>query len=582
MTDRLHLPQRYRRILEALLREHVPDAEVWAYGSRVTGESHDGSDLDLVVRGPELKPLGDGFFGLLDAIEKSNIPILVQAHDWARLPESFHREIERNYEVLQDVSEKSSAASWVQVQLGDVCRKIGSGATPRGGKEAYINDGPYALIRSQNVYNSGFSRDGLAFISEKQADALQNVDVFPKDVLLNITGDSVARVCQVDPEVLPARVNQHVAILRPDPNRLDPTFLRYYLVSPEIQTMLLSWAGSGGTRNALTKQMIESFEVQAPSDVAEQRAIAHILGRLDDKIELNRRMNETLEEMARALFQSWFVDFLPVRAKQRARTQTGDPVRAKAAATTPPQVGTDWSVERARAYLDSMDKSVVDLFPDRLVDSELGEIPEGWEVGKLGDIVTRLTNNENPGLSPNTEFSHFSIPAYDEGQLPKRELGKEIKSSKSRVPQNVVLLSKLNPEIERVWLADALPTEKAICSTEFLVLRARPPFTRSYVYCIARSPLFREQMKSLVTGTSKSHQRAPANAVLSIDTVLPSQEIAEAFELSASRVLRRVLDNRKESRTLATLRDALLPKLVSGEMQVNVPAHSDTKLAPNI
>ena len=78
MTDRLHLPQRYRRILEALLREHVPDAEVWAYGSRVTGESHDGCDLDLVVRGPELKPLGDAFFQLLEAIEKSNIPILVQ------------------------------------------------------------------------------------------------------------------------------------------------------------------------------------------------------------------------------------------------------------------------------------------------------------------------------------------------------------------------------------------------------------------------------------------------------------------------------------------------------------------------
>ena len=132
-------------------------------------------------------------------------------------------------------------------------------------------------------------------------------------------------------------------------------------------------------------------------------------GTLDDKIELNRRTNETLEEMARALFKSWFVDFLPVRAKQLARTQTGDPVRAKAALTTPATGGSDWTVERARAYLDSMDKSVVDLFPDRLVDSELGEIPVGWEVGKLSDIVTRLTSNENPGLSPNTEFSHFSI-----------------------------------------------------------------------------------------------------------------------------------------------------------------------------
>ena len=100
MTDRLELPGRYRRQLEALLREHVPDAEVWAYGSRVNGGSHPGSDLDLVLRSPTLERLGGGYHDLLDAIEDSTIPILVQAHDWARLPERFHHEIERNHVVL--------------------------------------------------------------------------------------------------------------------------------------------------------------------------------------------------------------------------------------------------------------------------------------------------------------------------------------------------------------------------------------------------------------------------------------------------------------------------------------------------
>ena len=107
MTDKLDLPRRYLDQLEELLREYVPDAEVWAYGSRVTGKSHDGSDLDLVLRSPTLEPLAEGFFDLLEAIEKSNIPILVQAHDWARLPESFHREIEREYVVVQRVTNKS-------------------------------------------------------------------------------------------------------------------------------------------------------------------------------------------------------------------------------------------------------------------------------------------------------------------------------------------------------------------------------------------------------------------------------------------------------------------------------------------
>ena len=122
MTDRLDLPQRYRRILEGLLREHVPKAEVWAYGSRVTGESHDGSDLDLVVRGPELKPLGDGFLQLLDAIEDSNIPISIQAHDWARLPESFHAEIERDYVVVNDGSKRRAESEWSTTSWGELAK----------------------------------------------------------------------------------------------------------------------------------------------------------------------------------------------------------------------------------------------------------------------------------------------------------------------------------------------------------------------------------------------------------------------------------------------------------------------------
>ncbi len=101
-TDRLDLPSRYRQELEALLSEHVPDVEVWAYGSRVNGRSHEGSDLDLVLRSQTLEPLGNDHFDLLEALERSNIPILVQVHDWARLPSSFHQEIERDYVVVQE------------------------------------------------------------------------------------------------------------------------------------------------------------------------------------------------------------------------------------------------------------------------------------------------------------------------------------------------------------------------------------------------------------------------------------------------------------------------------------------------
>src|SRR3989304_3720839 len=169
-------------------------------------------------------------------------------------------------------------SEWRTFHLGDVCTKIGSGATPRGGSNVYLEQGGIAFSRSQNIYNHGFHHDGLVYLTAKHADELANVEVAAGDVLLNITGDSVARSCQIDADVLPARVNQHVAIIRPDPKKLSPRFLRYYLVSPHMQAEMLSLAGAGATRNALTKGMIESFEVPAPEDVVEQQAIASILG----------------------------------------------------------------------------------------------------------------------------------------------------------------------------------------------------------------------------------------------------------------------------------------------------------------
>lgn len=167
------------------------------------------------------------------------------------------------------------------ILLGSVCSKIGSGATPRGGNEVYLQNGPFALFRSQKIYNDGFRRAGLAYLSEDHAAELSNVEVYEGDVLRNITGDSGARTCQVEPAVLPARVNQRVAIIRPTPDQLDARFLRYYLVSPETQSKLLSWAAAGATRNALTKAMIESLEVFAPPRATRHHAPPRHAGRQD-------------------------------------------------------------------------------------------------------------------------------------------------------------------------------------------------------------------------------------------------------------------------------------------------------------
>ena len=195
---------------------------------------------------------------------------------------------------------------WRKDRLGSFCTKIGSGSTPRGGDQVYLAEGT-PFIRSQNVYNGYFALEGIVHIGDEEAKRLNGVTVQKDDVLLNITGDSVARCCQVPETLLPARVNQHVAIIRSVPEEIDSKFLMYYLISPFMQSTMLSLAGSGGTRNALTKLMVESFEIPKPS-LRVQEDVVFILSSYDDLIENNRRRIQLLEESARLLYKEWFVN----------------------------------------------------------------------------------------------------------------------------------------------------------------------------------------------------------------------------------------------------------------------------------
>lgn len=154
---------------------------------------------------------------------------------------------------------------WRRVALREITTKIGSGFTPRGGQSSYLSNGT-PLIRSQNVYDDNFLDDGLAFLSDEQAAALAGVSVEAKDILLNITGASVARCCMAPERYLPARVNQHVLIIRVDQERADPFFVHKALNSDERKRQLISYAQKGSTREALTKETIEQFEVSVPSE----------------------------------------------------------------------------------------------------------------------------------------------------------------------------------------------------------------------------------------------------------------------------------------------------------------------------
>ena len=302
----IDITPKHLETIQHILTEHVPECEVRAFGSRVKWTAKDYSDLDLAVVGSEPLSLRQ-LRRLKEAFEESNLPIRVDVVDWQSLSDGFKQVIQKEYEVIQKVeSAKDSRGTrkiheryslapdelllktmplgpppndWAAIRLTDAVDFISTGATPRGGQKVYQSDG-ISLIRSQNVYDHEFNPDGLAYIDDSAAHKLRRVNVQKNDVLLNITGDSIARCCVVPEWTLPARVNQHVAIIRTS-DKLNSIFLQKYLSLPPVKAYMLGH-DSGGTRKALTKAHIESFLVPLPP-LSEQRWIADLLSTFDEK-----------------------------------------------------------------------------------------------------------------------------------------------------------------------------------------------------------------------------------------------------------------------------------------------------------
>ena len=192
---------------------------------------------------------------------------------------------------------------WNVSDLGQLTIKIGSGATPKGGKEAYQTDG-ISLIRSMNVHNGKFEYKELAHISDEQAARLENVAVEENDVLLNITGASVARSCVVPTNVLPARVNQHVCIIRCK-DSIMPDFINSLLIDDNYQDLIWSIAGSGATREAITKQQVESLQIILPP-ISKQEEFSKFINRVDkSKVAVQKSLDEA-QLLFDSLMQQYF------------------------------------------------------------------------------------------------------------------------------------------------------------------------------------------------------------------------------------------------------------------------------------
>lgn len=289
----------------------------------------------------------------------------------------------------------------------------------------------------------------------------------------------------------------------------DKDYLYYLVCSPEVrEPAIKSMVGSSGRQRVQT-DVVKNLEIDVPP-LVEQEKIGSFLKAFDDKIALNDRINKNLEQQAQAIFKSWFVDFEPFN----------------------------------------------------------GEMPHDWTVSRLGDIASIKTNSFSPAKNPDAQLEHYSIPAYDEQKYPVFESAAGVKSNKYILSKNSVMISKLNPDTKRVWRPMCL-SELAVSSTEFIIFEAFNPAYRDFVFSIIDSADFSDWMCAHTTGSTNSRQRTAPSATLEFQVVLPDEKAITDFCAIVTPMYDTIASNICENQKLAQLRDSILPKLMSGELDVS-------------
>lgn len=424
----------------------------------------------------------------------------------------------------------SAELDWPEVYLEHVADEITVGFVGPMADQYRSSGVPF--FRSLNIKPLRIETEDLKFISPEFHGRIYKSRLGPGDVVIVRTGDP--GTATVIPDSFSDANCADLVIVRPS-KRLNPHFLAYYVNAVAHHQVAAHIVGA--VQQHFNVGSAKQLTLILPPR-SEQDAIVEVLRAHDRKIELNRRMNRTLDGLAAALFRSWFVDFDPVVAKAEGR------------------------------YAAHLRTELAALFPDSFHNSSFGPIPQRWRVGTVDELASLTRGCINPGEFSLETFDHYSIPAFDEGCFPRQELGGNIKSNKFPVPPNCVMVSKLNPDTPRIWLADVTGERRAICSTEFLVSTPKPPATREFLFSLYSSEAFTASFATLVTGTSNSHQRVKPDGLLTMECVIPDVPLIAEFTKLVNPWFRQITHNIRESRTLAALRDTLLPKLLSGELQV--------------
>ena len=430
------------------------------------------------------------------------------------------------------------AGEWTTATIEEVAERVAMGPFGSSIKVSTFVESGIPVISGQHLHGSRLEDHEYNFVTEEHAQALKNANVRKGDVVFTHAG-SIGQVAYIPPTAKYDRyvISQRQFYMRCNPAKVIPEFIVYFFRSHEGQHKLLANTSQTGVPSiAQPVTYLRSIRIPLPP-LAEQKAIAAVLGALDDKIELNRRMNATLEAMARALFQSWFVDFDPVRAQLDGR----------------PPVG--------------LDPATAALFPAHFEHGEDGLLPVGWRHSSIEELCEingwTLSKSDDLETLEYVEISEVSrgnianIATYPRGEEPSR--------ARRRLRHGDTVLSTVRPDRGSYFLA-LNPPENRVASTGFAVLTpTKAPW--SFIHAALTLPEVSDHLGQMADGGAYPAVRPEIIGAMKV--AMPDEpNILEAFHRLCAPLFEQSEANRTQSRTLATLRDTLLPKLLSGELSV--------------
>ncbi|MDO0985677.1 MULTISPECIES: restriction endonuclease subunit S [Staphylococcus] len=405
----------------------------------------------------------------------------------------------------------------------------------RGKQPKYSTNG-IPVINQKAIQWSGLNKEFLKFHNnEIKVDSRHFVK--KNDLLINSTGTgTVGRVYHFKFQPEKMFVDSHITIIRTDENKLRSRFLYYQMRTNKFQNMILNEFLAGSTGQVeFNKSMVKKLPISIP-EVNYQDVVIKVLDELEDKIEINKKIIANLEELSQTLFKHWFVDFeFPDRDGNPYKSSGGE-----------------------------------------MVDSELGKIPGNWKIYKLKDIASHKKETFNPKKSEEVTVKHFSLPAYDNEEQAIEEEVNKIKSNKWIINNNCVLFSKMNPDTKRIWLPVIDNKKLNVASSEFVVMESPNNKINSFIYNICLNSQFIDYLKANTTGSTNSRQRVKPTIAVNYKLAIEDSIVKKYSEIITSH-MEEMKILRSEIGKLTQLRDTLLPKLMSGEIEIldDIEVNSD-------